>query len=653
MLDPKQTARVFAVSAGASVWGIVIGVLSLTGWFFGIEALKAPLSVITIKTNAAVALMTTGFALFFIRNRPGPPRDTTLSRILASVTLAIGTLTLCEHVLGIDLGIDQALFSESPGAASTVSPNRMGVPASLGFTSLGLSLLLLDNPARLARLLSQIFALFTCLVALLPTIGYVCQVRELYGLARSTAIAPHTAFSLLVLSVGVLCARPDYELVRVFCRRDSAGELARRLLWPALLLPVLLGAATAAAERQGWFSGAFAVSLLVMVLITALAALIWRTCLALGSLEDKRALAHAESLNLAKFPQENPNPVLRAAPDGTLMFCNQASRPLVQSWGIGVGDLLPEKIRSHLAHAAQAGTMLDFEESVGDRFILLQVVPILGKPYLNIYGRDFTDRRAAERELERVNAQLEERVKQRTRELEEMNDQLNAFCYSVAHDLKAPLRSQAAFATILESDFGAQLGETGRLYARRIFDAAERQSRLVGDLLAHMSVSRAELPLEPVELKTILGEVRKDLVLEVQDRKAILETGPLDHVVLANSPSLHLVMLNLVANAMKFVDPDRQPRVRVWSETVTSQPNGSPSSPFVRFWVEDNGIGIPAEYHHKLFGVFQRLHNARNYTGTGMGLAIVKKAAERMGGRVGVESVVGQGSRFWVELPAA
>lgn len=256
-------------------------------------------------------------------------------------------------------------------------------------------------------------------------------------------------------------------------------------------------------------------------------------------------------------------------------------------------------------------------------------------------------------------AQLEALVQERTRELREVNEQLNAFCYSIAHDLKAPLRAQAAFATILEQDFGATLGATGLGYARRIGEAAERQRRLVDDLLSHISVSRAEMPLAAIELRLVVEQARSDVLLDMQQKGAQIELGELNRRVVANAASLHLVVVNLLSNAMKFVAPGTPPRIRVWAEGSTPPKNGRRESLhgagdcFVRVCVEDNGIGIAQEHQQKVFGVFQRLHTTESYPGTGIGLAIVKKAVERMGGQVGLESTPNVGSRFWVELPEA
>ncbi len=255
------------------------------------------------------------------------------------------------------------------------------------------------------------------------------------------------------------------------------------------------------------------------------------------------------------------------------------------------------------------------------------------------------ERQRSQAELRRMNQDLEQRVKERTRSLEEMTDQMNAFCYSVAHDLRSPLRTQIGFAQVLLEEYGATLGPQGRKYAGLVLQAAERQNNIITDLMAHINVSRADLPLQPVSLPEAVAKARADLALETRQKEACIDASAIKGArVAANPSSLHLVILNLLTNACKFVPAGSKPQVRLW----TSDHDG-----YVRLWVQDNGIGIDPKDSSKLFGMFQRLHRQESYPGTGMGLAIVKKAVERMGGHVGAESELGKGSRFWVDLPAA
>jgi signal transduction histidine kinase len=177
---------------------------------------------------------------------------------------------------------------------------------------------------------------------------------------------------------------------------------------------------------------------------------------------------------------------------------------------------------------------------------------------------------------------------------------------------------------------------------RRIADNATRLDKLILDVLTFTRISRAEIPLERVCLERLVGEVIQHYSA-LQEPQAVVELTPLLDVM-GHEPSLTQVVSNLLVNAVKFVRPGVRPRVRIWTE---------PRGIDVRLWVEDNGIGIPPEYQHRLFKMFERLHPGLKHEGTGVGLAIVRKAAERMGGQAGVESDGLNGSRFWVQLRGA
>jgi signal transduction histidine kinase len=281
----------------------------------------------------------------------------------------------------------------------------------------------------------------------------------------------------------------------------------------------------------------------------------------------------------------------------------------------------------------------------------------------------------ARQELEGYALDLEEKIQERTARLQDTVVQLESFSYTVAHDLRAPIRALKGYAQVLMEDT-VGLSDDARMYLSRMERAANRLDALTRDLLQFSTISRQHVTLNPVNLLELI----QDLVLlrPALHEDALSVKEPL-HAVLGHRTLLEHCLSNLIDNALKFVTPNVPPRITIWTELVTRH-HGNPgrkSSPAfhpavhpevfpplpvdvpgkaaanpqdhrVRLWIEDNGIGIAPESREKIFGIFERLNPQEKYEGTGIGLAIVARAVQRMGGTCGVEP--GVGSRFWLEL---
>jgi signal transduction histidine kinase len=253
---------------------------------------------------------------------------------------------------------------------------------------------------------------------------------------------------------------------------------------------------------------------------------------------------------------------------------------------------------------------------------------------------DVTGRKQAEEEVHRLTAELEERVWQRTVELEAANNELEAFCYSVSHDLRAPLRSIDGFSQAVLEDYGDRLGEEGRNYLQRVRAASQRMAQLIDDLLKLSRLTRNELRRDPVNLSALARACADELRQREPDRR--VEFVVAEGVTAEGDGRLLRVALeNLLGNAWKFTSRRVQARIEFGVEVRDGLPV---------YFVRDDGAGFDMTYAGKLFGAFQRLHSGAEFPGTGIGLAIVQRIISRHGGRVWAEGAVEKGATFYFTL---
>jgi signal transduction histidine kinase len=237
-------------------------------------------------------------------------------------------------------------------------------------------------------------------------------------------------------------------------------------------------------------------------------------------------------------------------------------------------------------------------------------------------------------------AELQRQVQERTVRLEETIGELEAFSYSISHDMRAPLRAMEGYAKALVTDYQDRLDAQARHWLDRINRSAHRLDSLIKDVLAYSKVAKSEIELSRVDLEALIDDIMATNPEFQPVQASIVIERPL-HRVLGHEAYLTQCITNLLNNAIKFSRDGVAPVIQIRSERLDGK---------VRLWFEDNGIGIDPVHHQRIFQIFGQVYPEERYSGTGIGLAIVRKAVQRMNGEVGVESQLGKGSRFWVIL---
>jgi PAS domain S-box-containing protein len=253
-------------------------------------------------------------------------------------------------------------------------------------------------------------------------------------------------------------------------------------------------------------------------------------------------------------------------------------------------------------------------------------------------NNDVTQRKRGEEEVRKLNQELGKR----TTELEAINKELEAFAYSISHDLRAPLRHMVGFTELLQKNASPVVDEKGRRYMMMILESAKRMGILIDDLLAFSRIGRAETRETMVSLEQLVKEVQSEVLHETNGRDITWKVGPLPDLY-GDRSMLKLALVNLISNAVKFTRTHPQPEIEIGC-------TGKPEEKVVMF-IRDNGVGFDMKYVNKLFGVFQRLHRAEEFEGTGIGLATVQRIIHRHGGQVWAEGLVGHGATFYLSLP--
>lgn len=631
------SARVSPVVSGLAIGA---GVAALVGWGWEVEVLRRGLAgAVSMNPVTALLFILAGISLA-LHGCPFPGARRLWAQGLALVVMGMGVWRLLAY--GVEgLGrLDQWLFADQlagdlPGRVNEMSPN-----AALGFVILGLGLLGMNWTTRRGFRPTEVCALLLNLLSFLALLGYLYEVPWLYGVVTFIPMALPTAGVFGLLSAGLLFARRDRGWMRLILSSSPGGVLVRQLF--PLLVPalVLLGWLRLAGERRGLFVAEMGTTLYTIVAILLVGGLIWWSARTLHHTDKARRQAeHFFTLSL--------DMLCIAERDGKLRRINPA---FAETLGLTMEEMLGRPFLEFVHPDDREKT-----EKEAQQVMLGQPTKVFENRYccrdgtyrwfwwqaqfyeddglIFATGRDVTEQKRAQREFRLLNEALHERATQ----LDASNQELEAFSYSVSHDLRAPLRGISGFAQALEERTKGALDETSQSYLLRVRRAADRMGYLIDDLLKLSRLTRTEMRLETVDLTgQALGILT---LLKQRDPQRQVEWRVQGGMTLQADPALMQVLMeNLLENAWKFTSKNPQALI------VVEMSVGEAGEKICH--VRDNGVGFDMRYASKLFGAFQRLHSMVEFPGTGIGLATVQRVVRRHGGRVWADSEMNVGTTF-------
>jgi signal transduction histidine kinase len=604
-------------------------------------------SMNTMKANTALGFVFVGALLITPTSAQQAHHQFNLRTLLAVLIFLVGASTAVEYALAVDLGIDQLVVTYS-GPADNAYPGRMSVLSAVSFGLLGAAFLIMDSEDSRLRMLARSFALLVFAIGYAGIIGYVFDAQGLYRARFGSALSIQGAMMFLMTSAALLFLRPTRGLMRVLSQDDVRGMLLRRLL------PTVLFMAPAVAWLQTKATGPANAVVVALGDVALLVMLVWWSAKTINTAIAQRDVAEATS----KASEERLHWALEAAGGGAWdwdLTRDEAwwSEEMFTLWRIEPNTTIRfansleaidprdrEAVAAAIQKAIRERAMYRLEFRITDANGDERWIESRGRASYDAVGKavrllgitiDVTAQKKVELSLRRSNLALEQ-----------SNTELQRLAYVASHDLQTPLRTVSSFAELLHARYAATFPPEANGWLARIRSSVDKLQSLVGDLLQYSRAETEAQHFTAVSMDEMLSRAVQLLETPIQETGATIEHSSLPTVT-GDATQLAGVMLSLVGNALKYRSAE-PPHIVVHADLLDGE---------WKFYVADNGIGIEARHYDRIFEMFERLHGAAEYPGTGIGLAICRRVIQRHGGRIWVESHPGQGSKFCFTLPLA
>lgn len=627
---------------------IAIGVLALVGWLVDLDFAKRPIpGLVAMNPATAICFILLAVSLRIITAKDIASKTRIIGYSISALVILIALLVLLDGILNLDWGVDTILFEEGIKADRVANiSSRMAPNTALSFILSGSILLLIRMEGKWV-IVFQSLALVIGLVGLLSILGYVYRVQEFYGALAYLPMAVHTAICFYLFAAAILFESAGIGIMKELTSPYSGGLIGRLLIPVAMLIPICLGYLQLFAKWNFGFSDEFGGAVLILSIIVVFVAIIWFVVFTLNEKDRLREAAEEQvklAYTLLKSSIESYNDVMIFSVDRKYHYLNfnkAFKTATAHAYGTEVITGMSMLDSITLGKDRKKAKANCDKALAGESHSTVEIYGTLNLSYYETRYDPITDQNGEIIGVTVLSANVTERM-QAEEQMKAMNKELEAFSYSVAHDLRAPLRIINGYAGILVEDYASQLNEECIRLLQVISGNARKMGQLIDGLLNFSRMSRLRVNKSVVNMQQLVRAVVDEQVKTAEKVGIEVKLGKLEKAS-CDSGLMRHILSNLVSNAIKYSRKREKPKIEINSYKGENE---------VVYYVRDNGAGFDMKYQDKLFGVFQRLHGEKEFEGTGVGLAIVHRIITRHGGRVWAEAEIDKGATFYFSLPS-